>query len=229
MTLTPDLQTALFSLAGGVAIVLHVWLLSRLLIKHAHSHQLLMVTGGKRGTMYVIGGSIWVNPLLHRTRVLTLPLIHVAVDGTCPSSAYTPITYSASAYLTVCLQPDALPHAIPILMQSAAERDTLLRSIIEAHLRDVIAHHAPIQTTFALYIASKGRHQATAEMQRMGFEIQHIVLRLSSPSLEHADDDLAKNHPDDDDTESTLRPHDFQAKLAATTHVRADHLQGGEA
>jgi flotillin len=118
-------------------LLIGVPLCLRLLVKQVGPHQVLLKYG-RRGTTIVIGGAVFVNPLVERYEVFPLDVWTIAVSTECYTVQGIALTLEVRVQIKVVEDPETLRLAVALLSKSDASREQHLTQLVAGSLRRVV-------------------------------------------------------------------------------------------
>src|SRR5262252_5423511 len=167
---------------GGLA-VLAVFLLFAVfarLYRKAGPHEALIVYG-LRGTRVIVGGGAVVTPMVETCRGLSLELM--SFDVAPQQDLYTrqgvAVTVEAVAQIKVKSDPESIQTAAEqFLTKGPAEREGLIRLVMEGHLRGIIGQLTVEEIVKQPeMVAERMRSTCAEDMNKMGLEVISFTIK----------------------------------------------------
>src|SRR5438093_5601724 len=175
------MNPSVFVIAGLMVLAL-VFLMSVLakLYRKAGPHEALIVYGF-RGTRIVKGHGTVIFPLLHTAKWLSLELM--SFDVAPQQDLYTrqgvAVTVEAVAQIKVKSDPESIQTAAEqFLTKAPAEREGLIRLVMEGHLRGIIGQLAVEEIVKQPeMVAERMRSTCAEDMNKMGLEVSSFTIK----------------------------------------------------
>lgn len=175
------ISTTVWVVVGLVVAVTIVLMVGMTRLYHNTGPHEALVVYGFRGTRIVKGGGTIVLPLVEEGRKLSLELM--SFDVAPKQDVYTKqgvaVTVEAVAQLKVKSDPESVQTAAEqFLTKTFAERQELLRLVMEGHLRGIIGQLTVEQIVKEPeMVADRMRHNCAADMNKMGLEVISFTIK----------------------------------------------------
>src|SRR5689334_21093310 len=169
-------------LFAGLVILATLFVMAVLakLYRKAGPHEALIVYGG-RGTRIVKGHGTVIFPMLETCRGLSLELM--SFDVAPQQDLYTKqgvaVTVEAVAQIKVKSDPESIQTAaVQFLTKGPAEREGLIRLVMEGHLRGIIGQLTVEEIVKQPeMVADRMRSTCTEDMNKMGLEVISFAIK----------------------------------------------------
>ena len=167
---------------AGLMVLTVIFLMAMLanLYKKAGPHEALVVYGF-RGTRIVKGRGVVIFPVVEQYRQLSLELMSfdVAPDKDLYTRQGVAVTVEAVAQLKVKSDPESIQTAAEqFLTKSPAEREGLIRLVMEGHLRGIIGQLAVEEIVKEPeMVAERMRANCAGDLSKMGLEVISFTIK----------------------------------------------------
>jgi flotillin len=166
--------------AGAVLVLLVLMMVMATLFRKAGPHEALIVYGF-RGTRIIKGRGTVIFPMVESARQLSLQLM--SFDVAPQQDLYTKqgvaVTVEAVAQIKVKSDPESIQTAAEqFLMKSDAEREGLIRLVMEGHLRGIIGQLSVEQIVKEPeMVGDRMRGTCAEDMSKMGLEVVSFTIK----------------------------------------------------
>ena len=177
----PDTGAFVYVVSVGAALVLLVllWTLARMYRKVGPNEALIVYGAG--GTQIITGGGKIVIPMIQSAQQLSLELM--SFDVAPRQDLYTvqgvAVTVEAVAQIKVKSDPDSIKTAAEqFLSKEPAEREGLIRLVMEGHLRGIVGQLS-VESIVKQpeMVSEKLRSTCAEDMNKMGLEVVSFTIR----------------------------------------------------
>ena len=175
-----DISGVLFIVVGLTAVVLLVLALLASMFRKVGPNQALIVYG-MGGTKVVKGGGAVVWPLVQQGRELSLELMSFDVAPTQDLYTSQGVAVNVEAVTQIKVKSDPvsiLTAAEQFLTKDSAEREGLIRLVMEGHLRGIVGQLTVEQIVKEPeMVADRMRSNVAEDMSKMGLEVISFTIR----------------------------------------------------
>jgi flotillin len=167
---------------AGIAILVIMMIMAGLanLYRKAGPHEALVIYGAG-GTRIIKGHGAMIFPVIQTCRLLSLELMSfdVAPDKDLYTRQGVAVNVEAVAQIKVKSDPESIQTAAEqFLTKSAAEREGLIRLVMEGHLRGIIGQLTVEEIVKEPeMVADRMRSTSTTDMAKMGLEVISFTIK----------------------------------------------------